>query len=182
MERHGVARKFTPPFVSGVLGVTLWFVGAEAVAAGVVTRVLPSDDAIELEIPTDIGLQKETIPLYRSGKIRYFSAGIGQVEREAIYPLFSLKLVFTAGGKPFVTGVALSLRDAKGATVLNVPGEQITGPWLFIDLPEGTYEIAATLGGQQQQVKGIKIKQGRMTTQHVRWAEDRSPPLAATAE
>src|SRR5574340_458622 len=102
MERHGVARKFTPPFVSGVLGVTLWFVGAEAVAAGVVTRVLPSDDAIELEIPTDIGLQKETIPLYRSGKIRYFSAGIGQVEREAIYPLFSLKLVFTVDG----TGIA----------------------------------------------------------------------------
>ncbi|WHZ16423.1 MAG: hypothetical protein OJF52_003272 [Nitrospira sp.] len=182
MERHGVAHKFTSPFVSGVLGVTLWFAGAEVVAAGVVTRVLPSDDAIELEIPTDIGPQRETIPLYHSGKIRYFSAGIGQVEREAIYPPFSLKLVFTAGGKPFVTGVALSLRNAKGTTLLTVPGDQVAGPWLFVDLPEGTYEVTATLGGQQQQVKGITIKRGRVTTQHVRWAEDRSPPLAATAE
>lgn len=180
MERHGVARGVVSPSMGVVLGVTLWFVGAEVFAADVLSRVLPGDDAIELEIPTDIGPQRETIPLYHSGKIRYFSAGIGQAEREATYPPFSLKLVFTAGGKPFVAGVALSLRDAKGATLLTVPGEQVTGPWLFIDLPEGTYEITATLGGQQQQVRGIKIKQGQTTTQHVRWAEDRSPSLAAT--
>jgi hypothetical protein len=148
----------------------------------VVTRVLPNDEAIELEIPTDIGPQKEVIPLYRSGTIRYFSAGIGQVEREAVYPPFSLKVVFTAGGKPFVTGVGPTLRNAKGAMVLTVPQEQITGPWLFIDLPEGTYEVAATLGGQQQQAKGIKVRRGHVTTQHVRWAEDRSPPLDARAE
>jgi hypothetical protein len=49
-------------------------------------------------------------------------------------------------------------------------------------LPEGTYEVAATLGGQQQQAKGIKVRRGHVTTQHVRWAEDRSPPLDARAE
>ncbi|HRC44455.1 MAG TPA: hypothetical protein PLT27_10405 [Nitrospira sp.] len=168
--------------MSGMVALSLWLVWVEPVAAGVTTRVAPSGDAIELEIPTDIGTQKESLPLYHSGTIRYFSAGIGQVEREAAYPPFSLKLVFTAGGKPFVTGVEVVLRQSKGATVLTVPREQVTGPWLFIDVPDGTYEVAATLGGQIQQVKGIHVRRGHVTTQHVRWAEDRSPVLPAQAE
>ena len=168
--------------MSGMVALSLWLVWVEPVAAGVTTRVAPSGDAIELEIPTDIGTQKESLPLYHSGTIRYFSAGIGQVEREAAYPPFSLKLVFTAGGKPFVTGVEVVLRQSKGATVLTVPREQVTGPWLFIDVPDGTYEVAATLGGQIQQVKGSHVRRGHVTTQHVRWAEDRSPDLPAQAE
>ncbi|MEK6803847.1 MAG: hypothetical protein AABZ34_14455 [Nitrospirota bacterium] len=168
--------------MSGMVGLSLWLAGVEPVAGGVTTRVAPGGDAIELEIPTDIGTQKETLPLYHSGKIHYFSAGIGQVEREAAYPPFPLKLVFTAGGKPFVTGVEVVLRQSKGATVLTVPREQVTGPWLFIDVPDGTYEVAATLGGQIQQVKGIHVRRGHVTTQHVRWVEDRSPVLPAQAE
>jgi hypothetical protein len=144
--------------------------------------MLPDGEAVELEIPTDIGVQKERLPLYRSGTVRYFSAGIGQVERTADYPPFSLKLVFTAGGKPFVSGVAVTLRQARGETMLTVPKEHSTGPWLFIDLPEGTYDIAATLGGMTQQVKNIKVRRGHVITQHIRWAEDRSPALPAQSE
>ena len=168
--------------MNGMMMLSLWLVWVNPVSAGVTTHVAPSGDAIELEIPTDVGVQKETLPLYRSGKIQYFSAGIGQVEREATYPPFSLKLVFTAGGKPFVTGVAVVLRHSQGAILLTVPREQVTGPWLFIDVPDGTYEVAATLGGQTQQVKGIKVRRGHVSTQHVRWAEDRSPVLPAQVE
>ncbi len=182
MERHGVSGGVVMLMMSGLLGLSLWLAGVGITAAGVVTRVLASGDGIELEIPTDIGPQKEVIPLFHSWTIRYFSVGIGQVEREATYPPFSLKLVFTAGGKPFVTGVGVALRAAKGSTVLTVPAEQITGPWLFIDLPDGTYDVVATLGGHAQQAKGIKVKRGKVTTQHVRWAEDRSPPLVAQPE
>ncbi len=148
----------------------------------VVARVLSDEEAVELEIPTDIGVQKERLPLYRSGTVRYFSAGIGQVERAANYPPFSLKLVFTAGGKPFVSGVAVTLRQAKGGTAVTVPQEHNTGPWLFIDLPDGTYEVSATLGGVTQQVNNLTVRRGHITTQHVRWAEDRSPALPAQAE
>jgi hypothetical protein len=168
--------------MSGLLGLTLWFAGITIVAAGVVARELPGGEAIELEIPTDIGPQKDLIPLYHQGSIRYFSAGIGQVERDAAYPQFSLKLVFTAGGKPFVTGVALSLRDAKNNTILTIPGEQNSGPWLFIDLPDGTYGVTAWLGGRVQEAKGITVRRGHVTVQHMRWAEDRSLPRAAGEE
>ena len=170
------------PWLISLLGLLLGADMAEAIAGNVATRLTPIGDAIELEIPTDIGVQKEVIPLYQSGKIRYFSAGIGQVERAATYPPFPLKLIFTAGGKPFVTGVTVTLRNAKGGKVLTVPAAHITGPWLFIDLPEGMYEVTATLGGEVQVVKAIKVKPGKSLTQHVRWSEDRSPPLVAQPE
>jgi hypothetical protein len=160
----------------------LWSAGTTANGADVTVRIAPTGDALELEIPTEIGPQKDSIPLYRKGTIRYFSTGIGQVERQAAYPPFSLKLVFTAGGKPFVTGVTVTLRDAKGETALSIPADHITGPWLFIDLPEGAYEVTASLGGQAQVMKSIKVSSGKVTTQHVRWSEDRSPALTATGD
>ncbi|MBS0170963.1 MAG: hypothetical protein JSR62_11460 [Nitrospira sp.] len=167
--------------LSGIVAMMLWITGANAVAGTAVARVLPTGDGIELEFPADAGSQKEVIPLFQSGTIRYFSAGIGQVEREAAYPPFALKLVFTAGGKPFVTGVGVTVRNAKGAAVLTIPREQSTGPWLFIDLPEGAYEVVASLGGVTHTMKSVAIRRGHVTTQHIRWAEDRSPPLPAEA-
>ena len=182
MNRLGVGSGTVRRMMNGLLFLSLWLVGMDASAADVVTRVLANGEGIELEILTDIGTQKEVIPLFNSGAIRYFSAGVGHVEREATYPAFSLKLVFTAGGKSFVSGVAVSVRDANGRMVLTVPREHITGPWLFIDLPDGAYEVAATLGGHRQDAKGVKVKRGQVMTQHVRWAEDRSPPLVAQPE
>lgn len=166
----------------GIVGASLALVWAEPISAEVLARMTLGGDAIELEIPTEIGPQKDLIPLYRGGNIPYFSAGIGQAEREALYPAFSLKLVLTAGGKPFVVGAGVVLRNSDGATVLTVPQEQVTGPWLFIDLPDGTYDVEATLGGHIQQVRGVKVRRGQVTTQHVRWAEDRSPALSVQAE
>jgi len=145
------------PWLMGLLAMILWSGRVEGVAGNVTTRIAPTGDAIELDIPTDIGVQKEVIPVHHNGTIRYFSAGVGQVEREATYPPFSLKLVFRAGGTPFVTSVAVLLRNAKGANVLTVPAEHLRGPWLFIDLQEGTYEVTATFGGHRQVVTGITV-------------------------
>ena len=167
--------------VGGCLIVSLGL-AADVRASTVVAHVLADGEAVELEIPTEIGLQKERLPLYHSGTVRYFSAGIGEVERTANYPPFSLKLVFTAGGKPFVSGVAVTVRQAKGGAVLTIPKEHSTGPWLFVDLPDGTYDMAATLGDVTHQVKGINVRRGHVTAQHIRWAEDRSPALPAQAE
>jgi hypothetical protein len=176
MEERMRTRKEAVPWLMGLLGMVLWFGWVESAIGGVVARIAPAGDAIELDIHTDIGVEKDVIPLYHSGEIRYFSAGIGQVEREATYPPFSLKLIFTAGGKSFVTGVAVTVRNAKGDAVLTIPAEHINGPWLFMDLPEGTYEVTGMLGGHVQAAKDISVKPGKSITRHLRWVEDRSPP------
>lgn len=182
MKQPVWTRKEAFSSLAGLLSMVLWIGWIDITIADVVARIAPTGDAIELDIPTGAGVEKDVIPLYHSGDIRYFSTGIGQVEREARYPSFPLKLVFTAGGKSFVTGVAVTVRNSRGSTVLTIPAEHINGPWLFMDLPEGTYEVVAILGGHLQAVKGVKVNRGTSITQHMRWEEDRSPPLGAQAE
>ncbi len=113
-----------------------------------------------------------SLPLYRSGAVRYFSAGVGLEERSTAYPPFPLKIVFTAGGKPFLSGVAVTIQPIKGAAVA-IPRERVDGPWLFVELAPGLYEIAATYGDQTEHRKAVKVESGKQTVVYFRWKEDR---------
>lgn len=152
-----------------IIGPGIGWLPAEAKTEA---RLLPSGDAIELESRGEDGLSRTTIPIYRSGDIRYFSAGVGKDEREADYPPFSLKLVFVAGARPFLSQVAVAIADQKGTEVLTVPKEQVAGPWLFVDLPPGRYRVTAARDGQTQTLARVVVKQGGTTTAHLRWKEE----------
>lgn len=157
-----------------VLGLAFCVIGAIGLAEGApVARVLESGDGLELRFEGGEQSVTEVIPLYREERGRYFSAGIGIDERQAEYPPFPLKLVFTAGGKPFLTGVAVTIRSAKDGKVLTIPDSRITGPWLFIDLAPGMYDVTGTYSGQVQGLKAIKVEAGKQKTVHLRWPEDR---------
>src|SRR5690242_10020598 len=77
-----------------------------------VARIGPSGEFLEI-VDEDTSVQ-EHLPLYHVGNIQYFSAGVGVEERRAEYPLFPLKVVFTAGGKPYLSGVDVTVRSEKG--------------------------------------------------------------------
>jgi hypothetical protein len=140
--------------------------------AATVGRVTPSGDGIELEYTDENGTSlKDTIPIHRAGTIRYFSAGIGLAEREAKYPPFPLKLIFVAGPRAYTAQVAVTIADAKGAVVLQVPREQVTGPWLFVDLPAGTYDITADRSDYPPAKQRVEIASGRVKTVYLRWKE-----------
>lgn len=141
--------------------------------SGMVARIGQSGDVVEFQRQAGNGqIVPYQLPLYRSGGVRYFSAGVGIEERQASYPTFSLKLVFTAGGKPFLTGVDVSIRPVKGGETIHIDRERVEGPWLFVDLPSGTYDVSASQGEQRQDLKGIRVESGKQTTAHLRWAED----------
>jgi hypothetical protein len=142
--------------------------------AGTTARLLASGDGIELESQVNGKTVKDILPVYREGGARYFAAGVGLQEREAVYPPFSLKLVFTAGGKPYLTGVPVTIRDAKGKVRVKIPRDHVTGPWLFVDLPPGVYDIESTYGGQTQSLKKIQVESGKTKTIYLRWPEDRA--------
>jgi len=114
---------------------------------------------------------KDYLPLHRMAGVRYFSAGVGLEERSASYPSFPLKIVFTAGGKPFLSGVAVTIQPAKGTTIV-IPSDQVEGPWLFVDLTPGLYDVTATDGGHAQHLKSIKVETGKQKVVYLRWAED----------
>lgn len=137
-----------------------------------VPRIGESGEFLELEYQANGQLSKASLPLYRTDGIRYFSAGVGVEERTAEYPLFSLKLVFTAGGKPFLAGVSVTIQPAKGGPTISIPRDHVNGPWLFVDLPSGTYHLMANHADRTQGLKGVRVETGKMKTVHLRWSEE----------
>jgi len=161
----------------GIVGVfVLWAsVGGEVSLAdsGVVARIGGSGDSIELSQQVDGRTVVDTLPLNRAGSVRYFSAGVGTEERSAEYPPFSLKLVFTAGGKPFLAGVAVTIQSAKGGPPIGISRDHVNGPWLFVELPSGTYHLTAIHADRTQGLKGVTVEAGKTKTVYLRWPEER---------
>ena len=85
-------------------GLGAWLCLMTVAIAGPTARISQSGEALELDYQGDGRSYTDTIPLYRAGEVQYFSAGVGVEERSAAYPPFPLKLIFTAGGKPYVAG------------------------------------------------------------------------------
>lgn len=137
-----------------------------------IASVGQSGEFLEMEDQRTGQVVKDYLQLHRAGNIRYFAAGVGVEERRAEYPPFSLKLVFTAGGKPYLTGVDVTIHPQVGGAEIVIPREQIEAPWLFIDLPSGTYDISAMYGEQKQTLKGIKVVAGKQKTVQLQWAAD----------
>ena len=146
--------------------------GVSLADEGSVARIAESGEILELEYQVNGQVSKDSLPLYRADGVRYFSAGVGIEERTAKYPPFSLKLVFTAGGKPFLSGVAVTIQSAKGGPSINIPPDHVNGPWLFVELPSGTYYLTAIHAGRTQGLKGVTVEEGKMKTLHLRWPEE----------
>jgi len=166
--------------VSVALIMTSWAsVGAQE---GTIGRIGESGEFLELEHRVNGQVVKNYLPLHRSGGIRYFSAGVGLEERQASYPPFTLKLVFTAGGKPFLSGVDVTIKAAAGGPAITIPREQVEGPWLFVDLPAGRYGIAATYGGRTQELKPVVVTPGKPQTLYLRWSQESAAPVKIPSE
>lgn len=84
--------------------------------------------------------------------IEYLSGGIGAPEAAAMkalaaqYPLALTFVQRSEGHEVFLAAVAVVIRDAAGATVLQVESD---GPYLLARLAPGTYEVSATHHGKE---------------------------------
>ena len=133
-------------------------------------RITPSGDSLELVLPRDSGTPvKETIPIHRAGSIRYFSAGVGIEERSVQYPSFPLKLVFVAGPKAYLSLVSVTITDKEGKLHLQIPSKHVTGPWLFLDLPPGNYDISAEGPGKDSIKEHVTLSAKETKTIYLRW-------------
>jgi hypothetical protein len=150
--------------------------GMSLADGGPVARIGESGEFLELEYQVNGQVSKDSLPLYRADGVRYFSAGVGIEERSAEYPPFSLKVVFTAGGKPFLAGVAVTIQSAKGGPPINIPCDHVNGPWLFVELPSGTYHLTAIHADRTQGLKGVRVEAGKTKTVHLRWPEESGIP------
>lgn len=168
----------TRSWVLCFLGICLGF-GPMSAEGTPVATVNQAGDFLDLE--RDGQVVRDFLPVHRTVGARYFSAGVGMEERAASYPPFPLKIIFTAGGKPFLSGVTVTIQPTKGGPSLVIPREAVEGPWLFVDLAPGLYDLTATDGGDAQHLKGVKVEPGKQRVVYMRWARDHgvAPPLPA---
>jgi len=124
-----------------------------------------------LEIPFPNGnINKPlTFPLYEQQGIQYFSGGLGKEERSVSYPPFPLKLIFVQGERAFLAGITVHIAKEDGTPLLSIPGKEVEGPWLFINLPTGTYVISGTRSQGLTIKKTTTLQPGKSTTVHFRW-------------
>ncbi len=112
---------------------------------------------------------KLRFPLYEQNAVQYFSAGLGKEERSLAYPPYSLKLIFVKGERAFLAGVAVEVINSEQTTLVSIPGEEVQGPWLFLNLPPGKYVIKATDSSGTTIEKSISLSGGKTSPVHFRW-------------
>jgi len=144
-------------FVGVVIALTVFGMTDVALASPVV-QLKPAENVVTLEFENGRLPLTRTIPLYQEGAIRYFSAGVGKRERQARYPVFPLKLVFAKDTGAFLAHITVEIRHEDGELVATIPAKHVTGPWLFVDLNPGVYEIVATNEKGKMVKKRVPIK------------------------
>lgn len=158
-----------------VLGMALGALGlfdSSLSHAATTAQITQGGNGIELEYVGEDGKRAtEVLPLHTVGSTRYFSTGVGIEERTAQYPPFPLKLVFIAGAKAYVAQVAVTIKDTKGEMRVRIPGDQVRGPWLFVDLPAGTYDITAVRRDRAEIKQRVAVVPGRPKVAYFRWQE-----------
>jgi hypothetical protein len=70
---------------------------------------------------------------------------------------YSLKLIFSNKKGEYLSDVIVKILDWNGKTILTTVSN---GPWLFIDLPTGVYDLEASLKGDRKKLFDIPVERG----------------------
>jgi len=82
------------------------------------------------------------------GEVKYLVGGVGLEERDYMSSLsgnYNLKLVFAVASREYLADVKVVILDPNGKTYVTTTAD---GPWMMVKLPEGSYLVQATVGGQ----------------------------------
>ncbi len=137
----------------------------EVTAPSVVTAML------DLSIPNVYRGSSWHIPLYETGSVQYFSAGVGIEERQVRYPAFPLKLIFVEGKRAYTTGVAITITNHKESVIVSIPEKHVLGPWVFVKAPPGTYTVTATYLKNDKLKRRVTIHEKKPSTVYFRWPQ-----------
>ena len=78
---------------------------------------------------------------------------------------FNLKLVFTLVEGNYLADVDVTVKDAKGKTMIRHVAD---GPFFMAKLPAGTYSVTAVYEGKGQTRK-VTVREEKLRTEYIRW-------------
>lgn len=109
-------------------------------------------------------------PLAQGG-YDYLSTGIGMGAREGRVPQdYTVKIVFSSAKGELLASVKVNIAEVDGEQIFSVLSE---GPWLYVDLPQGLYNIEATFRNCVVKREGVKISSGFVAEVIMRWNLER---------
>lgn len=77
--------------------------------------------------------------------VKYLTGGVGLNERAAMQKMakgnYNLQFVFAEVSGPYLAKIQLEIQDKLGKMLIDT---STTGPWFFVNLPNGQYKITAT--------------------------------------
>ncbi len=123
---------------------------------------------LEIPLSSDQIPQILRFPLHEQQSIRYFSAGLGKEERSLSYPPYSLKLIFVQEGGAYMARIGVDI-VSEFILLASIPPEHVQGPWLFINLPKGSYIVNATDSSGRKLTKTIRVSNNQTTVSYFRW-------------
>lgn len=170
--RSGRAKNVFPFILSvgaGIVMILSWisYPTSSWAAAGETSDHLSK--VLEIPLEGESIPKKLSFPLYEQNNIQYFSAGLGKEERSLSYPPYALKLIFVKGERAFLTSVDIEVLQHDRTNLISIPGEEVQGPWVFINLPAGKYVLKATDSSGITLEKVINLSEKRPSTVHFRW-------------
>ena len=103
-----------------------------------------------------------------AGNVNYVSGGVGTESIDRLNALagdFNLKLVFALTSGEYVSGARVVIADAKGKTMVDATSD---GPWFLAKLPNGSYQVVATLADKALK-RQVSVGPGKIRTVDFRW-------------
>lgn len=100
---------------------------------------------------------------------RFMSGGVGVEERQQMLnmaPGYDLKLSFADHLGHYLSDVKVTVNDEYGKQVLNTT---TAGPWLYVQLPRGKYDVTANYGDRTEEIKNLEITNGQLLTRLLHW-------------
>ncbi|HWP59682.1 MAG TPA: carboxypeptidase-like regulatory domain-containing protein [Candidatus Acidoferrales bacterium] len=99
----------------------------------------------------------------------YMAGGVGSDEREQMSRearAYNLKLMFTEDMGVYLADVRVRIRDRSGKELVNVVSG---GPWFFVQLPPGNYDIEASFDGKTKSIDNLRLAAGKTVSRTLRW-------------
>jgi len=99
----------------------------------------------------------------------FMSGGIGREEREQMLKMaqgYNLKLAFADRHGEYLSDVKVTVADEHGKQILSTTS---AGPWLYVDLPQGKYDVKASYGNRTEEINDMEIPQGRQVSRLLHW-------------
>lgn len=118
---------------------------------------------------TDASSQERSASGAHGGKV--MSGGVGIGARDTLSQRaedYELKLVFarTPSGD-YLADVPVTISDRRGNTVIDAVSD---GPWMYVDLPNGTYSVKARFNGRTE-TRQISVTSGSQRTVYLRFPD-----------